>query len=98
MNDVTFNQPTLALLGAAWLVLSGVIWTLFQLVRGRMERAESQVDTLIPMARDMVVELKAIRGEMNTEFKTVCDGLARLRDERPYRGRGEIGRTGANDG
>lgn len=44
MNDVTFNQPTLALLGAAWLVLSGVIWTLFQLVKGRMERAENQVD------------------------------------------------------
>lgn len=31
-------------LGAAWTVVSAVIWTLFQLVKGRMERAENQVD------------------------------------------------------
>lgn len=67
VNDITFNPATMAMLGSLGAVLSGVIWTLFQLVKGRMDRAESQVDTLIPMARDMVLELKAIRDDMSRE-------------------------------
>lgn len=63
-DSIQLNQATLALLGTIGTMLAGVIWTLFQLVKGRMERAENQVDTLIPMARDMVVELKAIREDV----------------------------------
>lgn len=43
-DGIYLNPATSALLGAVWLVLSGVIVALYRLLIGRLTRAELQVD------------------------------------------------------
>lgn len=63
-DGIQLNGPTLAMLGSIAGVLGGVIWTLFQLVKGRMERAEKQVDTLIPAGTEMVGLIRGIKDDL----------------------------------
>lgn len=69
MTDVTLNSATITLIGSLLGPLLLAVGALFALVKGRLTRAENQVDTLIPMARDMVAELKAIREDMARDLR-----------------------------
>lgn len=69
MNDVTLNGATITVIGGLLGPLVLAIVALFALVKGRLTRAENQVDTLIPLAKDMVAELKAIREDMARDLR-----------------------------
>ncbi len=71
------NGPTLALLGTVSSVLGAVILALFRLLLGRMDRAERQVDTLLPATTTMTELIRALREEQGR----LVDLVRTLREE-----------------
>jgi uncharacterized protein YoxC len=70
-EGIQLNQATLTLLTGISGVFSAVIVALFRLLLGRMDRAERQVDTLLPATTTMVDQVKGLRDEQGTLVELV---------------------------
>lgn len=72
VNDVvTLNGPTITLLAGIGSILSAVIIALFRLLLGRMDRAEKQVDTLLPATQAMIEQLRGLREDLARSLEAV---------------------------
>ncbi len=76
-DSIQINGPTLALLSTVSGVLGAAILALFRLLLGRMDRAERQVDTLLPATTTMTELIRGLREEQGR----LVDLVRTLREE-----------------
>ena len=79
VEGIQINAATVAAFVAIYGPLSLVIITLFKLLLGRMERAEKQVDTLIPLNASVIEHIR----ELKDTIRSLREDLVRERGQRP---------------